>query len=277
MEEERTPTTNELREILAKLGLPGITDEAIHAFTVEEDGGAYAVWRIDAGSGSCVLKRAKAFELETYRCFFRDKKPYAPAFYGSCAFDGAEAYDRIRESGFDLILLVVILPEVSGFELLESAGPIGTPVIFLTAMGSVGDRVKGLKLGADDYIVKPFEIAELLARVEAVLRRSGRNRDVLEARGLRVDLRSREVRRNGEILHLTKKEYDLLLLFLENPDKALYRDTIYERVWGDDSESGIRVVDLNVQRLRKKLGWEDVIRSVSRIGYLCASGEGKEP
>ncbi len=194
-----------------------------------------------------------------------------------CAFDGAEAYDRIRESGFDLILLDVMLPEVSGFELLESAGPIGTPVIFLTAMGSVGDRVKGLKLGADDYIVKPFEIAELLARVEAVLRRSGRNRDVLEARGLRVDLRSREVRRNGEILHLTKKEYDLLLLFLENPDKALYRDTIYERVWGDDSESGIRVVDLNVQRLRKKLGWEDVIRSISRIGYLCASGEGKEP
>ena len=92
MEEERTPTTNELREILAKLGLPGITDEAIHAFTVEEDGSAYAVWRIDAGSGSYVLKRAKAFELETYRCFFRDKKPYAPAFYGSCAFGGAEYF-----------------------------------------------------------------------------------------------------------------------------------------------------------------------------------------
>jgi len=89
MEEERTPTTKELTEILAKLGLPGIGEGAIRAFTVEEDGGAYAVWRIDAGSGSCVLKRAKAFELETYRCFFRDKKPYAPAFYGSCAFGGA--------------------------------------------------------------------------------------------------------------------------------------------------------------------------------------------
>ena len=86
---EKIPTTGELPEILAKLGLPGLTDEAIHAFTVEEDGGAYAVWRIDAGSGSYVLKRAKAFELETYRCFFRDKKPYAPAFYGSCAFGGA--------------------------------------------------------------------------------------------------------------------------------------------------------------------------------------------
>ncbi len=89
---EKNPTTGELPEILAKLGLPGITDEAIHAFTVEEDGGAYAVWRIDAGSGSYVLKRAKAFELETYRCFFRDKKPYAPAFYGSCAFGGAEYF-----------------------------------------------------------------------------------------------------------------------------------------------------------------------------------------
>lgn len=89
---EKIPATGELPEILAKLGLPGITDEAIRAFTVEEDGGAYAVWRIDAGSGSYVLKRAKAFELETYRCFFRDKKPYAPAFYGSCAFDGTEYF-----------------------------------------------------------------------------------------------------------------------------------------------------------------------------------------
>ena len=89
---EKIPTTGELPEILAKLGLPGITDEAIRAFTAEEDGSEYAVWRIDAGSGSYVLKRAKAFELETYRCFFRNKKSYAPAFYGSCAFDGTEYF-----------------------------------------------------------------------------------------------------------------------------------------------------------------------------------------
>ena len=193
--------------------------------------------------------------------------------------DGASALRAFGEKRPDLVLLDVMMPTTDGFEVCARirAADARLPIIFLTARSSEDDKVKGLGLGADDYIVKPFEIAELLARVEAVLRRSGRNRDVLEARGLRVDLRSREVRRNGEILHLTKKEYDLLLLFLENPDKALYRDTIYERVWGDDSESGIRVVDLNVQRLRKKLGWEDVIRSVSRIGYLCASGEGKEP
>ena len=92
MEEERIPTTRELTEILAKLGLPGIGEGAIHVFTAEEDGGEYAVWRIDAGSGKYVLKRAKAYELETYRSFFRDKKPYAPAFYGSCDFDGTEYF-----------------------------------------------------------------------------------------------------------------------------------------------------------------------------------------
>ena len=194
----------------------------------------------------------------------------------ACAFDGAEAYDKILKGGYDLILLDVMLPEISGFELLESLGPLGMPVIFLTAMGSVQDKVKGLKLGADDYIAKPFEIAELLARMEAVLRRTGRDREVIEADGVRVDCASREVRKDGVLLHLTKKEYDLLLLFLENPGRALFRETIYERVWGDDSESGIRVVDLNVQRLRRKLGWEDEIRSVSRVGYLYAAGKEKE-
>ena len=100
--EEKTPTTRELTEILAKLGLPGIGEEAIRAFTAEEDGGAYAVWRIDTGSGKYVLKRAKAFELETYRCFFREKKPYAPAFYGSCAFGGAEYFLMEYCTGEDL-------------------------------------------------------------------------------------------------------------------------------------------------------------------------------
>ena len=193
-----------------------------------------------------------------------------------CVYDGAEAYDRIRAGGYDLILLDVMLPEVSGFELLESLGPVGTPVIFLTAMGNVWDRVRGLKLGADDYIAKPFEIAELLARVEAVLRRTGRKEDVIEAGDLMVDRASREVQRNGESLHLTRKEFDLLLLFLENPDRALFRETIYERIWGDDSESGIRVVDLNVQRLRRKLGWEEKIRAVSRVGYRYVAGKEKE-
>ena len=152
-----------------------------------------------------------------------------------CVYDGAEAYDRIRAGGYDLILLDVMLPEVSGFELLESLGPVGTPVIFLTAMGNV-----------------------------------------IEAGDLMVDRASREVQRNGESLHLTRKEYDLLLLFLENPDRALFRETIYERIWGDDSESGIRVVDLNVQRLRRKLGWEEKIRAVSRVGYRYVAGKEKE-
>lgn len=145
--------------------------------------------------------------------------------------------------------------------------PLEIPVIFLTAKSSVADRVKGLRLGADDYLVKPFEIIELLARVETVLRRYHKTEQILEEDGVVVDTASRTVQRNGETVNLTKKEYELLLLFMRNKNIALYRETIYERIWGGEYMGDSRTVDLHVQRMRKKVGWEDKIVTVYKVGY----------
>ena len=185
----------------------------------------------------------------------------------TCVYDGLAAADRIEQESFDLILLDVMLPGADGFELMEYIRPLGIPVIFLTARGAVNDRVRGLKAGADDYLVKPFEIIELLARVETVLRRYHKLDRVLEIGGLTIDVSSRTVSRAGEEIALTKKEFELLLLFARNPGIALYRETIYERVWESDYMGDSRTVDLHVQRLRKKVGWEQKLRAVYKIGY----------
>ena len=185
----------------------------------------------------------------------------------TCAYDGTTAANILEEEHFDLALLDVMLPEVSGFELMEYIQPTGTPVIFITAKNSVDDRVKGLRMGAEDYIVKPFEVMELLARVEVVLRRYQKTEDLLTVGELTIDMRSLQVQRNGETILLTKKEWDRMLLFAQNPGAALYRETIYERVWGGEYPVGSRVVDLHIQRLRKKIGWEDKLQTVNRVGY----------
>lgn len=185
----------------------------------------------------------------------------------TCVFDGTAAADILEERPFDLILLDVMLPGVDGFELMDYIRPLGIPVIFITAKNSVTDRVKGLRMGADDYIVKPFEVLELLARVDVVLRRYNKVDCVLEIGGLTIDTRSMQVKRDGEEIPLTKKEYDLLLLFARNPGTAMYRETIYERVWGGDYTGESRTVDLHIQRLRKKVGWEKKLKSVSKVGY----------
>lgn len=147
-------------------------------------------------------------------------------YYCLCAYDGAEAANILEKELFDLVLLDVMLPGVSGFELLEYIQPTGTPVIFITAKNSLDDRVKGLRMGAEDYIVKPFEIMELLARVEVVLRRYQKTEEILQVGDLTIDLRSMQVQRGNETIFLTKKEWDLMLLFVQNPGAALYRETI---------------------------------------------------
>lgn len=184
-----------------------------------------------------------------------------------CAYDGISAADRLEKERFDLILLDIMLPGASGYELMEYIRPLETPVIFITAKNSVDDRVKGLRMGADDYIVKPFEIVELLARVESVLRRYNKVQSHIEIGGLSIDTRSMLVRRGEKEIPLTHKEYDLLLLFVRNVGTALYRETIYERVWGSNYLGDSRTVDLHVQRLRKKVGWEDKIQAVYKVGY----------
>ncbi len=185
----------------------------------------------------------------------------------TCASDGAEAAALLEYDRYDLILLDVMLPEIDGFELMEYIRPLEIPVIFLTAKGAVEDRVKGLKLGAEDYIVKPFEVAELLARVDVVLRRYYRDSRQIEIGGLFIDTDSMQVKRGGEVIHLTRKEYDLLLFFVRNPGRALYRESIYERVWGGELQYGSKTVDLHVQRLRKKIGWENCLQAVNKVGY----------
>lgn len=185
----------------------------------------------------------------------------------TCAFDGMSAADLLEKNRYDLILLDVMLPLVDGFELMEYVRPLEIPVIFITAKDSVQDRVKGLHLGADDYIVKPFEMIELLARIDAVLRRYHKTDLIFQVGGLEIDTRSRQVWRDKTEIKLTKTEYSLLLLFARNPRRALSRETIYEQVWGGEFPFGSKVVDLQVQRMRKKVGWETMLLSVNRVGY----------
>lgn len=184
-----------------------------------------------------------------------------------CAFDGNEAADRINQERFDLILLDIMLPGMNGYELLPYIKSLDIPVIFLTAMGTLDQRVHGLRAGADDYITKPFEIVELLARVETVLRRYHKTEDVLQVEDVTIDIPSRVVMQKGMQVMLTMKEFELLLLFARNRNIALYRETIYENVWESNYLGDSRTVDLHVQRLRKKLGWEDKIKSVYKVGY----------
>ncbi len=185
----------------------------------------------------------------------------------SCAFDGMDGANQIDSQIFDLILLDIMLPKSDGYELMEYIRPLGIPVIFLTAKSRTADIVKGLKLGAEDYITKPFEIAELLARVETVLRRYGKTQRYLTLFNITIDTLSRRVTKDNILVALTAKEYDLLLLFVQNRNIALYRDFIYERVWGELYLGDSRTVDLHVQRMRRKLGLEHKIVPVYKIGY----------
>lgn len=181
--------------------------------------------------------------------------------------DGVKAADYMMNEPYDLVLLDIMLPGVNGYELMEYAKKLNLPVIFLTALGTTENKVKGLKMGADDYLTKPFEIVELLARVEAVLRRYNKSETVLHIYDVVIDTASRTVVQNGEDIYLTMKEFDLLLLFARNCNIALYREAIYENVWGGEYMGQSRTVDLHVQRLKKKLHWEDRIVAVYKVGY----------
>ena len=191
----------------------------------------------------------------------------AEGYRCTCARDGMEGADYIERQSFDLVLLDIMLPEVDGYELLEYIKPTGTPVIFLTAKGSIEDKVRGLRAGADDYLSKPFQIGELLARVEAVLRRLGKGERQLEVGDVSVRLDSRQVLKSGVALTLTVKEFDLLVELMQNRNVALYRERIYEKVWGEVFMGDTRTLDSHIQRLRKKLNWEKYIRTVFRVGY----------
>lgn len=183
--------------------------------------------------------------------------------------DGETASDFIERKRYDLILLDVMIPKIDGYELLEYIKQVAEiPTIFITAKNQTVDKIKGLNLGADDYITKPFEMGELIARIEAVLRRYNKGNEVQKIEDIDINIIARTVKKNGKEISLTPKEFDLLALLIQNKNFALYRETIFEKVWGEDLEFETRTLDLHIQRLRKKLDWKDKIKTVYKIGYM---------
>ena len=160
-----------------------------------------------------------------------------------------------------------MLPGADGFDIMEYIRPLKVPVIFITARGEVKNKIKGLKLGAEDYLVKPFDVLELIARVEVVLRRFHKTEQILAAGDVTVDLEARKVTRAGRPVVLTNKEYGLLVLFIRNKNVALFKETLYEKVWGDEYLADSRTLELHVQRLRRKMGWEKNLVAVYKVGY----------
>jgi DNA-binding response OmpR family regulator len=200
-------------------------------------------------------------------------------------FDGESALTAILNNDYDLVLLDVMLPKLDGFSVFERKGNKQTPVIFLTAMGDVPNKVKGLRMGAEDYIVKPFEAVELLARIEVVLRRANVGESTLTYRNITVDENRHQILvkeddgRECEAT-LTPKEFDLLVFFIRNIDIALTRERLLSAVWGYTYVGETRTVDTHVQQLRKKLDLHEALVTIPRLGYRLESAEapaGPEP
>lgn len=179
--------------------------------------------------------------------------------------DGAAAVRACEDEKFDLVILDIMLPGLSGFEVIRQIK--GVPVIFLSARSGINDKLTGLKLGADDYIVKPFEILELVERVRAVIRRTKGVCGVVEFDDVRVDLAAKTVFKGGEQIFLKPKEFDLLEALINNRNLALSRDRLINLVWEFDYEGESRTVDVHVQRLRQKLGLENRLKTVYKTGY----------
>ncbi len=192
-------------------------------------------------------------------------------YEGNCRYDGTSGADEALRGIYDLILLDVMLPGMSGFEVMDRIKDCGTPVIFLTAMQDVTDKVRGLRLGAEDYIVKPFEALELLARIDVVLRRSNKTADVITYGAITVDTSRHIVTNGGETVQLTPKEYDVIVYFLQHQDIAVSRERLLSSIWGYEFEGESRTVDIHVQQVRRKLGLKDRLVTIPKLGYRLES------
>ena len=181
--------------------------------------------------------------------------------------DGVTAVHRATDGNFDLILLDIMLPGMDGFAVMEQIRPLGIPVIFLTAMQDTLDKVHGLRLGAEDYIVKPFEAMELLARIEVVLRRTKRTETTLTYENIVVNLDQHTVEKDGIPVSLTPKEFDVLVFFMQNRDLAITRERLLSAVWGYEYEGESRTVEIHVQTLRRKLGLQNKLVTIPKLGY----------
>ena len=181
------------------------------------------------------------------------------------AFTGAEALKMAEIQPIDLLILDVMLPDTNGFSVYEKLR--GIPAIFLTALGETADKVKGFERGADDYIVKPFEMTELLLRVEAVLRRTHKSEQHYKIDDLEVDFEAKTVTKGGEPVELTMQEYALLETLLKNRNIAMSRQKLMREAWDVSFMGETRTVDVHIQRIRKKLGLDDRIKTVYKLGY----------
>lgn len=188
------------------------------------------------------------------------------------ASDGNSALALFREKKreIELILLDLMLPDISGYTVLKEIRKISeVPVIILSARSAVADQISGFEKGADDYVTKPFSLSLVKMHIEAVLKRAGKMRDVLEYRELRLDKSRQTLYRNEKPIETTRKEYELLLYFMEHEGMILQRNTILDAVWEYDYEGDIRTIDTLVKQLRKKLGEEcNYIRTVYGVGYV---------
>ena len=183
----------------------------------------------------------------------------------SQVFDGEAGLNEALKHKYDLIILDIMLPKYSGFEIMEYIEE--TPVIFVTAKSTAQDKIKGFRLGADDYITKPFDIIELVERVKAVLRRTKVDTNHFEFDDICIEFDNRRVYRNGKEVMLKPREFDLLEVLVNNRNLALSREKLLQLVWEFDYEGDIRTVDVHIQRLRQKLGISDRIQTVYKTGY----------
>lgn len=226
-------------------------------------------WSLPGLTGDGGQKMIKILIVDDEKpiCDLIDLNLSSAGYHCTAVQDGLRAIDLIEKDSFDLVLLDIMLPGADGYDVMEYIRPLGIPVIFITAKYEVKNRVKGLKLGADDYIVKPFDVVELVARVEAVLRRYNKTEQRLTAGDVTVDVEAHRVMKGARPIELTNKEFGLLVLFMRNKNVALFRETLYEKVWEGEYFADSRTLDLHVQRLRKKLGWEHSLVAVYKVGY----------
>jgi len=185
----------------------------------------------------------------------------------SFCYNGIDAVEMIMNHNYDLILLDIMLPGLDGFSVLQQIQGRNIPTIFLSALQDVSDKVKGLRLGADDYIVKPFEAVELLARIEVVLRRTNKGPKTLNYEDITVNIEKHIVKKNGKIITLTPKEFDVLVFFMQNTDIVLTRERLLSKIWGYTYQGESRTVDTHVQQVRRKMNLKGKLVSIPKLGY----------
>ena len=180
---------------------------------------------------------------------------------------GEEGEAYFLSEGARLVVLDIMLPGKDGFELLGVMKEHGIPVIYITAKADVNSKIKGLRSGAEDYIVKPFEVLELLVRVEKVLERTGKQKEIIQVKDLEIHLSEHKVTRNGQTVSLKPMEYDLLVLLAKNKNVAFTREQMLNEVWGSNYLGETRTIDVHIGQLRRKLDLSDVIKTIPKIGY----------